>query len=119
MEGIYNIRDYRDRSKDNTDWTEAFRAAVSDAEKEGGGIVYVPVGKYATYSIQLKSNITLYVAAGAELVFFEDTEGYEIVETEFEGIAGQADMPCIYALGADRVAGEGDGVINGHGAVGG
>lgn len=117
MEGIYNIRDYRDRSKDNTDWTEAFRAAVSDAEKEGGGIVYVPVGKYATYSIRLKSNITLYVAAGAQLDFMEDTEGYEIVETEFEGIAGQAYMPCIYALGAHHVAVEGDGVINGNGAV--
>ncbi|MCI8693325.1 MAG: glycoside hydrolase family 28 protein, partial [Lachnospiraceae bacterium] len=79
MDGIYNILDYRDRSKNNTDWTEAFRAAVSDAGKAGGGIVYVPAGKYATYSIRLESNITLYVAAGAQLDFMEDIEGYETV----------------------------------------
>lgn len=114
---IINVRDYSSLFTEKSGWTEAFRRAVEDAEKNGGGIIYVPPGKYVTYSIQLKSNITLYVSAGAELSFMEDIAGFKSIITEFEGRRQEAYMPCIYAYKARNVSVKGDGVLNGNGHV--
>lgn len=117
MEGIFNIREYSERSKNGADWTEAFKSAVSDAAKQGGGMIYVPAGVYPTCSIRLLSNTTLYLGAGAELSFLQDMDQYELVHTEFEGVPSEAYMPCIFADHARHVAVRGEGVINGNGSV--
>ena len=57
--GVFDITKYVDQYNDKIGWTEAFRQAISDAEKAGGGVIYVPPGKYSTFSIQLKSNMTV------------------------------------------------------------
>ena len=89
MEGIRNIRDYAALSRGGEDWTGAFRAAVDAAEADGGGILFVPAGKYPTYSIVLKSDMTLYLSAGAEIVFRDDPEGYDFV-SDVTGEPGDA-----------------------------
>lgn len=111
------IRDYYGLTGEGTDWTEAFKAAVHDADRKGGGTVYVPAGTYPTYSIRLLSNMTLYLEAGAVITFLPDIENYELVHTEFEGIAEDAYMPCIFADHAQNVAVKGEGVIDGNGFV--
>lgn len=117
MEGIINVKDYESLTHQGSDWTEGFRTAVAEAVEMGGGTVYVPPGTYATRSIRLYSNMTLYLEAGAELSFSGDIENYELVDTEYEGSAQQAYMACIYADHAHHVAVKGDGVINGNGSV--
>lgn len=124
--GCFNIRNYFSKSSEEKpcndgmekeDWTSAFVSAIEAAEKAGGGIIYVPPGKYRTFSIQLKSNMTLYLCPGAELDFIEEIDGYKIVKTEFEGILRDAYMPCIYAYQAENVSVKGEGIINGNGRI--
>lgn len=66
-------------------------------------------------SIELKSNITLYLESGATLDFLDEIEKYELINLEFEGILGKMYMPCIYASNSENVSIIGSGIINGNG----
>lgn len=48
--------------------TAAINRAIEAAAAAGGGTVRFPAGTYASYSIRLKSNITLHLDAGATLL---------------------------------------------------
>ena len=66
---IFNVADYgaaRDRS---TLATDAFRKAIQAAKAAGGGTIYVPPGQYSSGPIELFSNMTLEVDAGATIEF--------------------------------------------------
>ena len=115
MTGILNILDYKEASMDGTDWTEAFRQAVEDIKKAQGGTLFVPAGEYRTRSIELTSNMTLYLCAGSELSFSDEIEKYEILDGEFEGIARPMYKPLIYMSHLQNVAIRGEGKINGNG----
>src|SRR5579859_2855252 len=43
----------------------AINRAIEAAAKNGGGTVFFPAGTYASYSIRLKSNVSLYLDQGA------------------------------------------------------
>ena len=115
MTGILNILDYKEASSNGTDWTEAFRQAVEDIKKTHGGTLFVPAGEYRTRSIELASNMTLYLCAGSELSFSDEIEKYEILDGEFEGIARPMYKPLIYMSHLQNVAIRGEGKINGNG----
>lgn len=115
MTGILNILDYKEASVQGTDWTEAFKQAVADIEKDKGGMLFVPAGVYKTRSIELTSNMTLYLCAGSELSFSDEIEKYEILDGEFEGIARPMYKPLIYMSHLKNVAIKGQGKINGNG----
>ena len=51
------------------DCTEAFRRAIDDCNKQGGGRVVVPAGVFLTGAIHLKTNVNLYVSKGATVKF--------------------------------------------------
>ncbi|MCM4157249.1 glycoside hydrolase family 28 protein [Gramella sp. AN32] len=63
----YNIKDYGAAGDGKTLDTEAINKAIVAAAEDGGGMVYFPAGTYLSYSIRLKSNIHLYLEAGAVL----------------------------------------------------
>lgn len=111
-----NIKEYMEFYSDNRGWTDAFDKGISDLVAVGGGTLYVPAGEYHTYSIKLESNITLYLEAGAQLLFFQRTEGYQIVDTEYEGRSVKMFMPFIYAKDAHNVSVAGQGTLNGQGS---
>ena len=110
-----NLKEYGHLAADGL-WTEPFRAAVDALAADGGGTLFVPSGRFLTAPILLKSNITLDLDAGAEIVFTDDETRFPLVDTEFEGIPGKAYMPCIYALNAQNVRITGAGTIYGSGA---
>lgn len=112
---VKNIRDYIELKTDEKGWTKAFKKAILDMEKEGGGTLYVPSGIYRTCSILLKDNMRLDLDSGTTLLFLDDRELYEVVEAEFEGIRGKMYMPCIYAKNAVNVSVTGKGTIDGQG----
>ena len=66
---MVKIREFEEYYNEERGWTGAFEQAVAHLEQEGGGTLRVTPGKYETYSIELKSNITLHLEAGAELLF--------------------------------------------------
>ena len=111
-----NIQDYRSLSRQGTDWTFAFQAAIAALEGQGGGVLTVPPGEYPTGSIRLASRITLEVQNGAALRFLQREDAFPLVPLEFEGIAGMGYQACIYAENAEYVRVTGDGVIDGQGA---
>lgn len=117
MEGILNIREFAGLSREGADWTEAFRAAVDRAYAAGGGVIFVPAGKYPSGSIRLRSRITLYLESGAQIVFKDDPEEYGTLP-EAAGTEGRAGCThCVYAWREEYVSVKGDGVLNGNGAA--
>ncbi len=115
MLGFTNIKDYAQHSENGTNWTKAFEKAIADMENSGGGTLFVPAGTYPTRSIELKSNMTLYLDNGSELSFLDDIENYELIEGNFEGITRMMYKPCIYMYKANNVIIKGEGKLNGNG----
>ncbi len=96
--------------------TDAIRKAIDAAAKVGGGTVYFPAGKYLTGPIHLKSNITLFIDAGAELHFSDNFDHYlPMVESRWEGTEVTNFSPLIYANNVENIAIIGRGLIDGHG----
>jgi len=72
-----------------TDDTAAIRRAIEAASADGGGTVYFPAGDYLSYSLQLKSHLTLHLGQGATLIAAEPSPdlsvGYDAPEAN-EGV---------------------------------
>jgi len=65
---VYDVRDFGAKGDGQTIDTPAITAAIEKAAAAGGGTVFLPAGTYPSYSIRLKSHITLALGAGATLL---------------------------------------------------
>ena len=112
----YNVLSFGAKNDSSKLSTTAIAAAINAATKKGGGTVYFPAGKYLTGPIHLKSNITIYIDAGAELHFSDNFDHYlPFVESRFEGVDVKSFSPLFYAYKAENISIMGRGLINGHG----
>src|SRR5262249_33436015 len=92
--------------------TRAFANALADCVARGGGRLVKPAGVFFTGPIEIKSNINLYVAAGATIKFSTDPTKYlPPVEVSWEGSLAQNYHPLIWAHDATNVAITGPGTI--------
>src|SRR5215510_1193411 len=66
--GIYDVRTFGAKGDGKTLDTTAINKAIDAAAAAGGGTVRFPAGSYLSFSIHLKSNITLYLDQGATIV---------------------------------------------------
>ena len=67
-EGILSVRSFG-ATGDGTDLdSPAINKTIEAASAAGGGTVYFPAGSYLSYSIRLKSNISLYLDQGATII---------------------------------------------------
>src|ERR1039458_7274723 len=66
---LFNVLDYGAKGDASTLATDAFRATIPAAKSAGGGTIYVPPGKYISGPIELFSNMTLDIEAGATIAF--------------------------------------------------
>jgi polygalacturonase len=71
----YNVRDFGAKGDGKTIDSEPINKAIAAAATAGGGTVYFPAGTYASYSIRLKSNISLYIDQGATILAADYVEG--------------------------------------------
>ncbi|MFC0473303.1 glycoside hydrolase family 28 protein [Halalkalibacter kiskunsagensis] len=115
--GIYDITKYGAKGDKVTDNTEAIATAITACSENGGGTVYIPDGTYQTGPIVLKSNITLYIEAGALVLFRSDFEAYQPVETRWSGYECYGFSPLIYGNGLKNVSIKGQGCFDGQGAA--
>lgn len=119
----YNVRDFGARGDGQTLDTEAINRAIAAAAAMGGGTVSFPAGTYPSFSIRLKSNITLWLGPGATLLAAEPAEGkgaYDLPEpNEFDLYQdfGHSHWKnsLIWGIGVENVSIAGPGRIDGKG----
>ncbi|MBB5437752.1 polygalacturonase [Pedobacter sp. AK017] len=115
-QSYYNVLKYGARNDSSKLATQAIKKAIDAASKAGGGTVYFPAGKYLTGAIHLKSNITIFIDAGAELHFSDNFDDYlPMVKSRYEGVDVTSFSPLFYAYKAENIAITGRGIIDGHG----
>jgi polygalacturonase len=115
--GVFNnILSYGASPEGKEKCTQAIASAIDAASARGGGTIYFPAGTYLTGPIHLKSNITLFVDAGATIKFSTDFDDYlPMVPSRWEGITVTNFSPLIYANKAENIAIVGRGTLDGQG----
>ncbi len=118
----HNIKEYGAIGDGKHIDSPAINAAIEAAAQNGGGTVYIPAGKYACYSIRLKSHLTIYLEAGAEIIaaFPTQTEGYDEAEENTHNLYqdfGHSHWKnsLMWGIGLEDVTICGQGLINGKG----
>lgn len=97
--------------------SDAFRKAIADCQKAGGGVVRVPAGHYLTGPIDMVDNMTLQVDSNAVVLFETDRSKYPDVTSRWEGLTEKGPHPLLFANGLHNVAITGPGTFDGQGAA--
>ena len=97
--------------------TEAFRNAMSELKKRGGGRLTVPAGIWLTGPIEFESNVELHVERGALVLFTTDYDAYPEVDVVFEGNTRRKKMSPLWAYEKHDVAITGEGAFDGQGGA--
>src|SRR5215471_1359917 len=108
------ISKYGAKPDGKADCTGAFRQAIDEASRAGGGRVIVPAGVYLSGAIHLKSNVNLVVQKDATIKFATDTKLYPIMLTRFEGLECMNYSALVYALDQTNIAITGEGTLDGQ-----
>ena len=120
---VYNVRSFGARGNGKTLDTPAINKAIEAAALAGGGTVRFPAGTYLCFSIQLKSNIALYLDQGATILAADPkvTKGsYDLPEpNEWDMYQdfGHSHWrnSLIWGIGLENISILGPGRIDGHG----
>ncbi|MGA2650801.1 MAG: glycoside hydrolase family 28 protein [Terracidiphilus sp.] len=106
---FFNVLAYSAKNDGTADASEAFKPAIKAAHNAGGGTVFVPAGRYMSGPIELPSNITLDVDAGATIAF--PVAPVPFVRGRHLGVEALVPMPLISATDAENVTVTGRGVL--------
>jgi polygalacturonase len=115
----YNIRDYAAKGDGKTLDTAALQSAIDACHRDGGGTVLVPAGAFVIGTVELKSNVTLHLAAAAKLLGSADGKQYHAagaIPLTGEHTMGDGNDGLIFAANAENITIEGEGTIDGQGA---
>jgi hypothetical protein len=115
---VYNVRDHGAKGDSTTLDTGAIQSAIDACHADGGGTVIVPAGEFHTGTLELKSNVTFRVAAGAKLLGSADGKQYHAVDAiplTGDSTLDDGNWALIFAVGAKNVVVEGPGVVDGQG----
>ncbi len=114
---VFNIRSFGARGNGEVLDTAAVQAAIDACCPAGGGSVYCPPGCYLVGSVELKSNVTLYLEAGAKLLASPDRAQYRPVDIHGFPANGlnYAQEHMLWAKNARNVTIAGRGAVDGNG----
>jgi hypothetical protein len=115
----YNVRDFGAKGDGVTLDTEAFQQAIDACNREQGGTVLVPAGVFVIGTIELKSNVTLYLSAQAKLLGSGNGTHYHAADKiplRGDSTLGDGNVGLIFAVEAENVTVEGQGTIDGQGS---
>ncbi len=116
---IYNIRDFGAKGDGHALDTAAVQAAIDACNKDQGGTVLVPAGVFVIGTVELKSNVTLHLAAQGKLLGSADGKQYraaDAIPLSGDSTLGDGNVGLIYAVNAENIVIEGPGTIDGQGA---
>ena len=111
---FFNVTDFGATGDGHTLDSASINKAIDACNAAGGGMVYVPPGTYLCGTVVLKSNVTLYLEAGATILGSKNLSDY----TAFAGppANGDADQKhLVFARDAENVGLAGPGKIDGQG----
>ena len=114
----YNIRDFGAKGDGVTLDTAALQAAIDACNKDQGGTVLVPAGVFVIGTIEMKSNVTLHIAAQGKLLGSADGKQYyaaDAIPLSGDSTLNDGNVGLIFAVKADNFTIEGPGVIDGQG----
>jgi len=106
---VFNVLNYGARNDASTPATDAFRKAIAAARAAGGGTIYVPAGRYTSGPIELFSNMTLDLDAGATITF--PVAALPFVKGRYLGVEALVPMPLIGGTDVENVAVVGRGTL--------
>lgn len=116
---LYNIRDFGAKGDGSTLDTAALQKAIDSCTTAGGGTVLVPAGTFLIGTVELKSNVTLHIAAAGKLLGSGDGKQYHAVEAiplSGDTTLEDGNWALLFAVNAHNIAIEGPGAIDGQGA---
>jgi hypothetical protein len=116
---VYNIRSYGAKGDKRTLDTAAVQAAIDACTDDGGGTVLVPAGTFTIGTVELKSNVTLHIAASGTLLGSGDGKQYHAVDAiplHGDTTLNDGNWALLFAVHAKNVTIEGPGTIDGQGA---
>jgi polygalacturonase len=109
---VINIKDIGAIPDNQTINTKAIQNAIDSCYRIGGGTVYIPAGVFITGTVDLRSNVNLYLERGAELKGSADINDYRFYQAPNYNVP--AHYGIIYAWKAENVSITGQGAINGN-----
>ena len=116
---IYNIRDFGAKGDGKTLDTKALQAAIDACNNDQGGTVLIPAGVFVIGTVEMKSNVTLHIAAGGKLLGSADGKQYEAanaIPLTGDSTLNDGNVGLIFAVNAQNITIEGPGTIDGQGA---
>lgn len=117
--GVYNVKAFGAKGDGKTLDTKAIQAAINVCNKNKGGQVFFPPGIFVAGTLQLKSNVTLFLSAQTVLMGTTDGKQYFAAsEIPLKGDSTLVDgnVGFLYAVNAENIGIEGMGTIDGKGA---
>src|SRR5207248_7989898 len=114
----YNIRDFGAKGDGVTLDTAAVQAALDACTNDQGGMVLVPAGTFVIGTIQMKSNVTLHIAAQGKLLGSADGKQYraaDAIPLSGDSTLNDGNVGLIFAVKAENFTIEGPGIIDGQG----
>ncbi len=117
---MHNIRDFGAKGDGKTLDSAAVQAAIDACHNDQGGVVLVPAGTFVIGTIELKSHVTLRLAAQSILLGTGDGTQYraaDAIPLRGEHTMGDGNVGLIFAANAENVTIEGEGTIDGQGGL--
>ncbi|MDE6291352.1 MAG: glycoside hydrolase [Muribaculaceae bacterium] len=112
----FNITDYGALCDTTQLSTTAIQKAIDECSRAGGGRVVVPTGDFKTGSLQLKSNVHLFLEEGSTLYGSTEIEDYIPFTSNYVSLrTGIPTIQLIYADSVENVSISGFGTIDGRG----
>lgn len=114
----YNIRDFGAKGDGTTLDTAALQAAIDACNRDQGGTVVVPAGVFVIGTVELKSNVTLRIAAQGKLLGSADGKQYhaaEVIPLSGDSTLNDGNVGLLFAVNAENITVEGPGTIDGQG----
>ncbi|WP_300603564.1 glycosyl hydrolase family 28 protein [Niabella sp.] len=111
---LFDITRYGAKGDGTTVNTTAIQQAIDACAHAGGGTVYIPNGIFVTGTLELRSNTTLWVAAGSILRGSANKTDYPEKKCSFAYFRSNEHFQLLYAEKQQHIRITGGGIIDGY-----
>ena len=116
--GIFDVTGFGAKPGDPALGTAAIQKAIDTCAAAGGGTVYFPAGRYLAGGLVLKSNVHLYLDAGATLLGSKRLDDFPVTIPKVRSYTDNyTERSLIFGEGLDNVGIHGPGTLDGQGAA--